>query len=327
MNDIDMNEKIKKLILDSNTFLLATHIRPDGDAIGSVLSFGLALRNIGKNVTILLAEGVPQNFNNPPKNLTIVKSINPSDEYDLIASVDASDKERLGEFFIGKNIDLQIDHHITNVLFANTNFVDSKAVATCAILAEYLPAWGLSINDQIATLLLTGILTDSIGFRTSNTTSKALRLAADLMDYGADLPAIYQETLVGRTFPQVNYWGFALQRLQKQGNVAWTTLTLADRKQADYNGNDDADLNTLLSSITECNVTILFVEQKEKRVKVSWRSKPGIDVSQIAFQLNGGGHLSAAGADIQGELTEVQNLVLQKTFASIEEMAKSQELN
>jgi len=326
MIDMDLNEKIRKLILDSNTFLLATHIRPDGDAIGSILAFGLALRKIGKEVTILLAEGIPQNFNNLPDNQTIVKSINSNDEYDVIACVDASDQERLGDLLVGKKIDLQIDHHITNVMFAKINLVDSKAVATCAILAEYLPIWELTIDEKIATLLLTGILTDSIGFRTSNTSSKALRLAADLMDFGADLPAIYQEALVGRTYQQVNYWGFALQRLQKHGKIAWTTLTLADRKQADYNGNDDADLNTLLSSITECEVTILFVEQKEKHVKVSWRSKPGIDVSQIAFHFNGGGHFSAAGADIQGELIEVQNLVLQKSFASIDEKAKSYEI-
>ncbi|PKN83082.1 MAG: hypothetical protein CVU46_17590 [Chloroflexi bacterium HGW-Chloroflexi-8] len=326
MNDMDLNEKIRRLILDSNTFLLATHIRPDGDAIGSILAFGLALKKIGKEVTILLPEGIPQNLNNLPGNHTIVKSIKPAEEYDVIACVDASDQERLGELLVGKKIDLQIDHHITNVMFAEINFVDPKAVATCAILAEYLPIWKLQIDDQIATLLLTGILTDSIGFRTSNTSSKALRLAADLMDYGADLPSIYQEALVGRTYQQVNYWGFALQRLQKHGNIAWTTLTLADRKQADYNGNDDADLNTLLSSIAECEVTILFVEQKEKHVKVSWRSKPGIDVSQIAFDFNGGGHFSAAGADIHGELSEVQELVLQKSFASIADQSKSQEI-
>ncbi|NTW43058.1 MAG: bifunctional oligoribonuclease/PAP phosphatase NrnA [Anaerolineaceae bacterium] len=317
MNNIFDNEEIKTLFNRSKTYLIAAHIRPDGDAIGSALGLGLALRNIGKDVTIYLADGVPSNFQHLPGNQTVINTLNPNSEFDLIISLDSSDQERLGDAFSSMHIDLQIDHHVTNVNYARINLIDPTAVATCAILAEFLPKWDLQISEEIATLLMTGILTDSIGFRTSNTTSKSLRLAADLIDSGANLPEIYHETLVGRTYQQVNYWGFGLQRLQKKGNIAWTSLTLADRKLADYNGNDDADLNTLLSSISECDVTILFVEQRNKHVKVSWRSKPGLDVSQIAFKFNGGGHISAAGADINGELSDIQNLVLKETFSTL----------
>jgi len=317
MIDFFDNEEIKSLFNNKDTFLIASHIRPDGDAIGSALGLGLALRNFGKDVTIYLADGVPSNFHHLPGSQTVIKSLDVHSSFDLVISLDSSDQERLGEAFSNKNVDLQIDHHVTNVNYAKINLIDPSAVATCAILAEFLPKWDLQISEEIATLLMTGILTDSIGFRTSNTTSKSLRLAADLIDSGANLPEIYHETLVGRTYQQVNYWGFGLQRLQKKGNVAWTSLTLADRKLADYNGNDDADLNTLLSSISECDVTILFVEQKNKHVKVSWRSKPGLDVSQIAFKFNGGGHISAAGADINGELSDIQNLVLNETFSTL----------
>jgi phosphoesterase RecJ-like protein len=320
-NNSALNEKIRNLLLQTNSFLLTSHIRPDGDAIGSVIALGLALRKLGKDVTIVLADGIPSNFHYLPGSQTTVKTFDKNKKYDLIVSVDSSDQERLGEIFAEQKINLQVDHHITNVMYAEVNYIDSSAVATSSILAECMPGWGLSIDQDIATLLLTGILTDSIGFRTSNTSAKSLRIAADLMDAGANLPSLYHEALVGHSYQQVNYWGFALQRLQKNRNVAWTSLTLADRKQADYNGNDDADLNALLSSITECDFTILFVEQKNNHVKVSWRSKPGFDVSQIAFRFNGGGHFSAAGADIQGELSYVQNLVLQETFAAINEKA------
>jgi len=317
MNNQFDYEEIKKLLHDGKSFLIASHIRPDGDAIGSVLGFGLALRSIGKEVVIYLADGIPLNFQHLPESKSIVKTVDANIHFDLIISLDSSDQERLGDSFSDKQIDLQIDHHVTNINYAKINLIDPTAVATCAILAEFLPKWGFQISKEIATLLMTGILTDSIGFRTSNTTSKSLRLAANLMDSGANLPEIYHETLVGRSYQQVNYWGFGLQRLQKKGNIAWTSLTLADRKLADYNGNDDADLNTLLSSISECDVTILFVEQKNKHVKVSWRSKPGLDVSQIAFKFNGGGHISAAGADINGELSSIENLVLKETFSTL----------
>ena len=196
----------------------------------------------------------------------------------------------------------------------NTTFVDPVSVATSAVISKHLGDWGLPVNPEIATVLLTGILTDTIGFRTSNMNSETLRLAADLMDYGANLPELYHEALVGRTFEQVSYWGNALIRLKNDKTLVWTTLTLADRQQAGYNGNDDADLNTLLSSISECRISLLFVEQNNGHVKVSWRSKPGVDVSQLAFSLGGGGHPAASGADLPGDLDLVQKLVLEKTL-------------
>ena len=138
------------------------------------------------------------------------------------------------------------------------------------------------------------------------------------MEAGANLPDIYHQALVSRTFEQVNYWGYALNRMKKEKDIAWTTLTLADRQQAGYNGNDDADLNTLLSSITECKVTLLFVEQNNNHVKVSWRAKPGVDVSQLAFSFGGGGHPAASGADLSGDINQIQNQVIQKTLAYLD---------
>ncbi len=313
------SEEIAALFQSANTFLITSHIRPDGDAIGSALALSLALRQKGKDVTIGLADGIPSNFKHLPASETVIKNIDPTQTFDRLISLDASDAERLGSIVTGRSIDLQIDHHITNVAFAQYNFVDPLAVATCAILAKNFHNWQLSISPQIATLLMTGILTDTIGFRTSNVNSDALRLSADLMDAGADLPGIYHQNLISRSYEQINYWGFALQRMQKTENIAWTSLLLADRQQAEYNGNDDADLNTLLASITECDITILFVEQKNNHVKVSWRSKPGFDVSQIAFNFGGGGHLAAAGADIQGKLDSVEKLVLHQTLAYLNE--------
>ncbi len=311
-------ETIRSLFQTSNRILIVSHIRPDGDAIGSALGLGMALRRKGKEATVALADGLPSNFRHLPGSKTVVKALNPDQDFDLVVSVDASDPERLGKIVNNRAIDLQIDHHVTNVFFAGQNFVKETAVATCAILAENFADWDLQLDPDIATLFLTGILTDTIGFRTSNVNAKALRIAADLMDAGADLPAIYYQNLISRSYEQVNYWGFALQRMQKQENIAWTSLILADRQQADYNGNDDADLNTLLSSITDCDITILFVEQKENHIKVSWRSKPGFDVSDIAFQFGGGGHLAAAGADIPGSLESVTEKVLQQTFAYLQ---------
>jgi phosphoesterase RecJ-like protein len=185
-------------------------------------------------------------------------------------------------------------------------------VATCAILAGSLEDWGLPITLPVAEALLTGIVTDTIGFRTSNVTPEALRLAANLMETGANLPEIYMRALVSKTYEAARYWGIGLEKLVREDGLVWTTLSLQDRHSAQYPGNDDADLVNMLSSV-EATVALIFIEQKNAHVKVSWRARPGYDVAKIALQFGGGGHAAAAGADIPGSLSDVQQSVLAAT--------------
>jgi phosphoesterase RecJ-like protein len=317
-------EIIRDLISNAQTIMVTSHIRPDGDAIGSLLGLGLSLLEAGKQVSMVLVDGFPSAFRYLPGSNQILRSMPRNIEFDLTISLDASDPERLGNAFGERGVDLNIDHHITNVNFGKINFVDPSAVATCAILAEHLPEWGLKINNDTASALLSGIITDTIGFRTSNMNTKAMRITADLMDYGANLPQIYTEALVNRSFEQILYWSYALQKMQRRDGIIWTTLSLADRQLAGYNGNDDADLNNLLSSISEADISVLFVEQNNSHVKVSWRAKPGINVSSLAFSFGGGGHPAASGVDLQGALTDVQNTVMEATFAHLKQTKDEQ---
>lgn len=306
-----VSSKIADLIHHADSIVVASHIRPDGDAMGSLIGLGLALTDAGKKVQMVMADGVPLSYDHLPGKDQITRKI--KDAYDLSIILDCADLARAGGVFEDREIDICIDHHITNMNYARINLVDPEAVATAAILAEKLPEWNLKITQPVAEALLTGLVSDTIGFRTSNMTSQALRLAAILMDAGANLSALYHRALVQRSFESARYWGYGLQNLQKQGRMAWTTLSLDNRKEASYPGNDDADLNNILSTIEGCDVSVLFIEQKKKHVKVSWRAQPGFDVSKIALQFGGGGHPAAAGADIPGELEEVQNRVLEAT--------------
>jgi phosphoesterase RecJ-like protein len=145
-------------------------------------------------------------------------------------------------------------------------------------------------------------------------TPKVLRLAANLMEAGADLPELYRIGLTAKTYESARFWGCGLGRLQREGGLLWTVLRLSDRQAAGYNGNDDADLVNMLSSV-DGEIVVLLNEQKDSRVKVSWRARPGLDVSRLALQFGGGGHPAAAGADIQGALEEVQERVLAETRA------------
>ena len=311
---IPSQKTINALFSEARSVLLAAHIRPDGDAVGSLLGLGNALMQSGKKVFMALSDGLPSNFHYLHGAQLVKRSVPKDLKFDLTISLDISDMDRSGGIFGNREIILNIDHHITNTLFGKYNFNDPDSVATCALIAENLEGWGLSINAETASLLMTGLITDTIGFRTSNMSSKALRIAADLVDKGADLPTIYQQALTNKSFDQLIYWGYALKKLQRNDRIVWTTLSLDDRKDAGYNGNDDADLNAILSSIIDCDITILFVEQNNGHVKVSWRGKSGINVSDLAQSLGGGGHPAASGADIEGDLEEVQRKVIEKTL-------------
>jgi phosphoesterase RecJ-like protein len=304
---------IKQRLSAAHNILIASHVRPDGDAIGSLLGLGLALQHAGKNVQMVLQDGVPASFRFLAGSEQIQKE--PTGTWDTFISVDCADYKRLGKGF--ENLakpDINIDHHITNEKFGKLNLIMGEDVATAAILTQCLPQWGLEINAAVAGALMTGIVTDTLGFRTANTTPEALRLSAELMERGADLTDIYSRSLVRRAFPAARYWGAGLSSLQKTEDLVWGTLTVADRKTAQYGGNDDADLINIISAIDGSKVGMIFVEQTDHHVKISWRAlQDGIDVSKVAKHFNGGGHAAAAGADIPGSLSEIQPLVLKTT--------------
>ena len=307
-----MTENLIKQKIDQAQHIGVTaHIRPDGDAIGSVLGLGLSLQVAGKQVEMVLKDGVSNSFRHLVGSELIKRSF--SADCDLYIVVDCSDLKRTGGVLDGKTVGIVIDHHITNENFAELNLVEPSSVATSAILAQKLPAWGYPITQDVARALMTGILSDSIGFRTSNTTSASLRIAADLMDLGANISELYNKALINRSFAATNYWGFALARLQHEDNLVWTTLTLEDRANSGYSGNDDADLTNILSSIDPLDIAVLFVEQRADLTKVSWRARSGLDISGLAASFGGGGHPAAAGAEISGSLDVVQRLVLEAT--------------
>jgi bifunctional oligoribonuclease and PAP phosphatase NrnA len=304
---------IKERLDTSKNVVIASHVRPDGDAIGSLLGLGLALRDAGKSVQMVLVDGVSASFRHLEGSDLVVKE--PTGEHDTFITVDSADFKRVGKAFenFGQP-DINIDHHKTNENFGQINLIEAEEVATAAILARHLPEWGYNITRPIAAALLTGIITDTLGFRTSNTNASALKLCAMLLETGVDMTELYMKSLVQKTFPAARYWGAGLSRLEQKNGIVWATLTLSDRKLAGYSGNDDADLINMISAIEGNKVGMIFVEQSDNHVKISWRAlEPGIDVSQVAKHFNGGGHAAAAGADIPGGLNEIQPLVLKTT--------------
>lgn len=292
--------------------LLLSHVRPDGDAISSLLAFGEALSSAGKEICLVLEDGVPRALRYLEGWEQVEKTIREAPE--LIISLDSADRNRLGSVAGPQyEIDINIDHHATNTHFGRLNLVDTEAVATSAILAELLPMLGFEITPSMAKTLTSGILTDSQGFKTLNTNAKALRLTADLMERGVDLSQVYYQALVNRSLEATRYWGAGLSRMQSEDHISWTSLTLQDRKDTGYQGRDDADLVNILSAIEGTDVAVIFIEQSRDEVKVSWRGNHGVNVAVIAAEFGGGGHVAAAGAMISGRLEEVMPRVISVT--------------
>ncbi len=316
-NNKDLYGLIAEQLREAVRVLVVTHIHPDGDGIGSLLGIGLALQEAGKEVQMVLDDGIPSNLRFLQGCEQIRKR--PDGSFHIILAVDCSDMERMGKALTGMSApDINIDHHATNLIFARINLVNPLAVATTEIISDLLAVSGMPVSQPIASALMVGLITDTIGFRTANMTPKAFRLAASLMEAGADMAKLYHRALIIRSFEAVQLWGVGLNKLQKNGRIAWTTLTLADRESIRYPGRDDADLINNLSIIDGIDVAIIFLEQTNGSVKVSWRAQPGFDVSQIASSFGGGGHPAASGAEIQGSLPEVQAAVLDRTQPLLE---------
>lgn len=309
---LDVQEQARLMFLQAERILIVTHVRPDGDAIGSLLGLGLSLELTGKQVVMVVSDGLPEALRFLPYSEKIQVSAHGS--FDLIVAVDSAEPKRIVPFGDGNyNLDLNIDHHITNTLFARVNLVQSDAASTAEMLAELLKNWKFPISQAVADALMTGILTDTIGFRTGSVNPKTLRIAADLCEMGARLPQLYHQALLQRSFTAIKYWGAGLSTLQRDDGIVWTTLTLADRFTVEYPGNDDADLINLLGGIKDVKIAVIFVEQPDGLVKVSWRALMDVDVSKVAMQFGGGGHRAAAGAELQGALFEIQSKVLAST--------------
>ena len=306
--------RAKRLLDGASQVAVVAHERPDGDAVGSMLALSLSLRELGKRAHSVLAGGLPGRYAFMPGSGEVQRHI--PEGVNLVVAVDAADLGRLGLSGV-REVHINFDHHPSNTRFAAVNLVDPEATATTALLYRLAPELGLPITPAIAENLLAGLVTDTIGFRTPNVTPHTLRIAAELIEAGASLERVYRKGLVDRTYLAVRYWGQGLSKLERKGDLVWTCLSLADRKAVGYPGPDDADLIEILTAIQEARVVLVFVEQSERQVKVSWRARLGVDVAAVAAQFNGGGHTLAAGAEVEGGLKDVMDRVLAATAAAM----------
>ena len=290
-----------QLIQSARRVFAASHVDHDGDAVGSLLGFAYTLRRLGKTVTVALADPVSWRFEHLP-GAEEIRPVKPSPDDDLLVSLDASEFNRLGAVLTPDDLAgrplLMIDHHITNSRFGTVNVLDPTAASTCEILYALALALGVTPDPTIATCLLTGVVTDTLGFRTTSTTPRSLEVAQALMQAGADLSDICQRAFNSDTYARLCLTADVLHRMTMDNGVLWSQVTLDDLRRLGVPYSESAGLVGYLNSVREARVAVIFRENEDGRIDVSMRSKPGISLAPVALALGGGGHPQAAGATL-----------------------------
>lgn len=312
-------DRARGMLAEAASVVVLGHLRPDGDSVGSMLGLTLALRERGQAAVAASSSGIPGRFEFLPGAGEVLREL-PQGEH-LVVAVDTADAERLSVEAPGK-VDINIDHHPTNTGFAEMNLVVPDAAATTQILFNLSDELELPVSSSVAACYLTGLITDTNGFRTPSVTPAVLRVAAELVELGGDVSTLYQRALIEHSFVALRYWGAGLSTLQRQGELTWASLSLEDRRAVGYPGDDDADLVEMLTTIRESNVSVIFVELSNDRVKVSWRARQGVNVAEVASKFGGGGHHLAAGATVDGRLAEVIEQVVSATRLTLESAAE-----
>lgn len=300
-----------------DNILCVSHVSPDGDAYGSLLGMGWLLRHLGKEPVLAMHDKTPREFQSMPGARSIIPPAKVGGKYDLIVVLDTSSLDRVGSIFQpelhGQIPLLVIDHHITNTYFGTINWVAPEYAATCQMLVDLADALNVPLTGKLADCLLTGIVTDTLSFRTSNTTVEVLEVAARLMRGGADLVNITQRLLNQRSFGLFKLWGQVLQHVQLEDGVIWTTISLREMKRAGDQTNDGQLSSTLITAV-EADISATFTEKRDDQgrpmVECSLRARPGFNVATVAFAFGGGGHPAASGCTLPGGLDEVTALVV-----------------
>jgi bifunctional oligoribonuclease and PAP phosphatase NrnA len=295
--------------------LAITHLAPDGDAIGSLLAFGKAMQGMGKVVTMACQDPSHPRFD----YLSGVHDIRQSGDgnFDLLVSIDCSDVQRLGAIFVPRqhaHLPLVVfDHHITNTMFGTVNVVEPGASSSAEIIFRLLRRLDAHISGDMAAALLTGLITDTLAFRTSSTTPDTLATAMELMRAGASLPEITRKALVLRPFESIKFLAAGIVVAQLEDGIVYASITRKMRKELGVKEErGDAGLVGTLITSMEAQVAVVFVENTDGSVEVGLRGAPGIDVSQVAFEFGGGGHAAAAGCTLPGPTRDAVNRVLQR---------------
>ena len=305
-------DNIKEEIQKAEDIVILTHENPDGDAVGSALAMYLTLKKLNKEVDVIIPE-YSNVFSFLP-GADQIKKEGKEEAYDLAIAVDATGIGRLNGFakyFEDAKVKIQIDHHQVNEMFGDYNFVNPASPACAQNLIFIIEQLGVEIDKEIGTCLLTGIITDTGGFKYEGVSAETFEFTSWLLAKGVNVSDVYKKVLQMKTRANFELRKLIMDRMEFlcDNKITFTYITLEDKKKANAMPGDDEGLVEIGRDIEGVEVSILLRE-KENGYKASLRSNNYMNVSDICVTFNGGGHIRAAGCDIQGTLEQAKERIL-----------------
>lgn len=304
-------DEIVSFVEENKRFLIASHLNPDGDAIGSTLSLSQALIKMGKDVVAYNGNGVPYQYKHLPGADLIVDNIEGEAPFDGVFVLDCSEIERVGPDF-AKSIStkewINIDHHLSNETFTDLSIIDTNACSAGYLVYNLIKRLPLEIDIDIAENIYTTIVTDTGSFRYSNSTIEAFAAASELVALGVSPWDVANKIYESQPIERVKLLGFVLDSLEhsEKGSVASVVVTKDMMAEAGIGHEATDGFVNYPRSIEGVEVAFLVREIGERKYKISYRSKGKVNVAAVAAEYGGGGHRNAAGCVMEGDLPEVR---------------------
>jgi len=304
--------QIADYLKEHQRFLITSHSRPDGDAVGSQLAMALALEQLGKEVEIVNRDPFPPVYQALPAIERIRLSETAEGDFDALIILECNNLERSGVAGLERYPAINIDHHPINDQFGVFNWVDPGAAAVAELLFALFEAMEVRLTPDIASNLYAAILTDTGSFQYSNTTARTLEIASKLVRAGVVPAEISQAVLANQTLGRLHLLGKVLQTLTVDDSrrIAWIVLDRATLDSTEAESNDTEGLVNYPLNVEGIQLSAFFREDDNGSIRVSLRSKGKLDVASIASRFGGGGHRNAAGCTVEGDLETARKRVL-----------------
>jgi phosphoesterase RecJ-like protein len=313
-------DRIINQLLSSNHVFLASHTNPDGDAVGSTIAMGILLSAIDKKITLYNESSIPAVYRFLPRVEMIENNINEANDFDTAIILDCGNLQRIGTAASMVNdisAIINIDHHISNDHFGHFQLIDTTASSTAEIIYRLIKKMGVAIDKTIATSIYTGVLTDTGSFRFSNTNQAAFAICQEMVEKGVD-PSDVARNVYGRySLGRIKLLNLALDSIEifHNGKLSIMTITQEMLSKTGTRAEDIDGLINYARRIEDVKIAALIHEEKNVRhnlkdssqFHISLRSDGTVDVAAIAASFGGGGHITAAGFEVQSGLAEIKS--------------------
>jgi len=307
-----MLSQVVELVEKKDRFAITSHVRPDGDSLGSSLGLYWLLRALDKEVEVTMRDMAPHAYQQLPGADAIRVTPAVDRPYDAVFVIECSDIDRPGLIDLEKQFVVNIDHHSTTALFGAINWIDSTASAVGEMIYNLCKATGVRVTKEIAECVYTALLTDTGSFHYSNTTERTFKIASELVRTGVK-PAKTAEAIFGSyQWPKIELLSLVLATAKRDetGQIAWMEQTLEMQEQTRASEEDADGFVNYPLSVGEVEATALFKECSPGVYRTSLRSKGDVNVAKIAEQFGGGGHRNAAGCTLTGDWDEIEQQVV-----------------